>query len=553
MKKNLRLNPIFWWCLLFVVMLAMNMLTPLSVADDGAYAFIKEPVGMEFDDNRPIRSLSDIVESMTNHWKVHNGRITSSFFESLFAGILGKTAFNFLNALIFCFTIGFFLSLCRYEWRSRWNWFVMLLFLALIPAFNETFLWFSGSFNYLWTAFFVLGFLLLMRRFQHVKLSMWHWVLMPIAFICGWTHEVMTLPVSMALGLYFVLHIRKIWGQAVLPLMLGFMFGTAMNILGPATFTRAGADDVVDVVGGVVGKIKSFAVSLSRLRVFWLFLLMGIVALIRNKKNSIAFIKTHRWLLLITLFSLLVILLSGMSNSRVRFGTELFSLMLIVSMVRDFVHRYERPIQIMAFAVCFALLIPIFYYQKINYDNYQKLLPQLENQDQLVILTPTDTIPQFWRQYLVNHVAFGDEHAYYLACDKEKTMVRYMSAFYGKRGMIYFPEALYRGIKSNPEGYHDFKTIPNTHLYVQRVDDETIPDITFELGEVDKAKVPFYLRPFVKWISAYSSKTVGPTYKKIIELDGQQYLVIPAPKKEMAERVVGVRQLRQNEAGISNK
>ena len=55
------------------------MLTPLSVADDGAYAFVKEPVGMEFDDHRPIKTLGDIVESMTNHWTVHNGRITSSF------------------------------------------------------------------------------------------------------------------------------------------------------------------------------------------------------------------------------------------------------------------------------------------------------------------------------------------------------------------------------------------------------------------------------------------------------------------------------------------
>ena len=529
------------WFLLFIVVLTMNVLTPLSVADDGAYAFVKEPVGMEFDDNRPIKTLGDIVESMTNHWTAHNGRITSCFLESLFAGIIGKPAFNFLNALIFCFTIAFFLSLCRYEWRGRWYWLVMLLFLTLIPAFNETFLWFSGSFNYLWTAFFVLGFLLLMRRFRDDSLSAKHWLLMPVAFICGWTHEAMTLPVSMALGLYMVLHIRRIWGQAVLPLMIGFMLGTAMNILGPGTFTRAGADDVVGVVGGIVGKVKSFVVSLSRLRVFWLFLLMSIVSFIRNKKKTLAFVKTQRWLLLITLFSLLVILLSGMSNSRVRFGTELFSLMLIMCLVKDFAHRYERPIQIMAFVACVALLIPIFYYQKVNYDNYRKILPQLEDKEQFVILTPTDTIPQFWRQYLVNHVAFGDEYAYYLACDKEKTMVRYMSALYGKRGMFYFPEALHQDIKSNPEDYNDFKTIANTHLYVKKVSDETIPDVTFELGEMELSKVPFYLRPFTQWISSYSSKTVGPTYKKIIELDGQKYLVVPAPKKEFAERVEGVK------------
>ena len=165
----------------------------------------------------------------------------------------------------------------------------------------------------------------------------------------------------------------------------------------------------------------------------------------------------------------------------------------------------------------------------------------MEDKEQFVILTPTDTIPQFWRQYLVNHVAFGDEYAYYLACDKEKTMVRYMSALYGKRGMFYFPEALYQDIKSNPEDYNVFKTVANTHLYVKKVCDETIPDVTFELGEVETSKVPFYLRPFTQWISSYSSKTVGPTYKKIIELNGQKYLVIPAPKKEFSERVERVK------------
>ena len=529
------------WISLFIVIFAMNTLTPMSVADDGAYAFVKEPVGMEFDDNRPIKTLGDIVESMTNHWFTHTGRIVNCSIESLFVGILGKPWFDVFNALIFCVTIGFFLSLCRYEWRSRWNWLVMLLFLTLIPAFNETFLWFSGSFNYLWTAFFVLGFLLLMRRFHDDKLSAKHWFLMPVAFICGWTHEVMTLPVSMALGLYMLLHLRRIWGQAVLPLMIGFMLGTAMNILGPGTFTRAGADDVVDVVGGIVGKVKSFAVSLLRLRVFWLFLLMAVVVFIRNKKKAIAFIKMQRWLLLITLFSLLVILLSGMSNSRVRFGTELFSLMLIMCLVKDFAHRYERPIQVMAFVACVALLMPIFYYQKVNFDNYRNILPQLEDKEQFVILTPTDTIPQFWRQYLVNHVAFGDEYAYYLACDKEKTMVRYMSALYGKRGMFYFPETLYNDIQENPSDYQDFKTIPHTNLFVKRVESEEIPDVTFELGEVNLSSVPLFIRPFTKWISSYSAKTVGPTYKKIVELDGQKYLVIPAPKKEMADRIVGVK------------
>ena len=77
-------------------------------------------------------------------------------------------------------------------------------------------------------------------------------------------------------------------------------------------------------------------------------------------------------------------------------------------------------------------------------------------------------------------------------------------------------------------------------MFIKKVDSDKIPNVTFELGEVDMASVPFYIRPFTKWISSYSAKKTGPTYKKIVELDGQKYLVVSAPKKEMARRVVGV-------------
>lgn len=52
-------------------------LIPLPVVDDGAYAFIKEPMGHEYDETHPIESLADIVESMINHWNTHNDRVES--------------------------------------------------------------------------------------------------------------------------------------------------------------------------------------------------------------------------------------------------------------------------------------------------------------------------------------------------------------------------------------------------------------------------------------------------------------------------------------------
>lgn len=540
---NLRTSFCFSWLILFIVVITMNYLTPISVADDGAYAFVKEPIGREFDETQPIESISDIVVSMTNHWYTHNGRIVSSSLESLFIGVVGKLVFNVFNALIFCFTIGFFLYLCGYDWRSRWLWLVFLLFIALMPAFGETFLWVSGSFNYLWTAFFVLGFLVLHRRYRDDRLSGKHWLLMPVAFICGWTHEIMTLPVSMALGLHMLLHIRKIWGRAVLPLMLGFMMGTAMNVLAPATFIRAGADDVADVAGGLVGKVKSFVVSLSRLRIVWLLVLLSAVMYFRRKTVLFEFIHSQRWLILVTLFSFLVVWLSGMSNARVRFGIEFFSLMLLMGLMRHIgIERYKQTVLSVSIIGVIIFLIPILYYQKVNHDHFLYCKPQLENKEQLLILTPTDSIPDFWCSYLMKHVDFGED-VYYLAADKDKTMVRYMSAYYGKKGMCYLPEALYKDIVMLPSKYRQFHTLPYTDLYAKEVDagdTSKVAKVRFDLRPSEAADVPAYFRPISKFISTYSVLSCSPNYSKVLTIQNKQYMVVPAPVKGMAERVTHI-------------
>lgn len=540
---SIRKSFFLLWLLLFIVILIMNSFTPLSVADDGAYAFIKEPVGREFDDTCPVDNLSDIVESMTNHWYTHNGRIVNHSLESLFMGIIGKPAFNVFNALVFCLTLAFILSLCGFDWRSRWLWLLFLLILALMPAFGETFLWISGSFNYLWTAFFVLGFLVLLRHYRDDRLSGMHWLLMPVAFICGWTHEIMTLPVSMALGLYMLLHIRKIWGRAVLPLMLGFMMGTAMNVLAPATFIRAGADDVADVAGGLVDKVKSFVVSLSRLRIVWLLVLLSAVMYFRRKTVLFEFIRSQRWLILVTLFSFLVVWLSGMSNARVRFGIEFFSLMLLIGLLRYIgIEHYKQTVLSVSIIGVIIFLIPILYYQKVNHDHFLYCKPQLENKEQLLILTPTDSIPDFWCTYLMKHVDFGED-VYYLAADKDKTMVRYMSAFYGKKGMCYLPEALYKDIVEQPSKYRQFHTLPYTNLYAKEVAvDDTIrvSKVRFNLRPSEAADVPAYLRPISKYISTYSTSSCKPSYTIRMAINDKTYIIVPTPYKGMAERVVRI-------------
>lgn len=523
--------------ILFVVFFTMNCLTPISVADDGAFAFVKEPTGLEFDVSRPIKNLSDILESQINHWHTANGRVVCESLVQLFIGILGKTAFNIINSFVFCIVVFMLLDIVGWKERITGVCLISLAFLLFMPAFAETTLWFTGSFNYLWTAFFVLGFLIVLRHYENKSLSKKHWLLMPVAFICGWTHEMMTLPVSMALGLYMLLHFRRIWGRAVLPLMLGFMMGTAMDVLAPATFVRAGADDVADVAGGLLGKVKSFAVSVSRLKAFWVLVICIVGTYLKNKKSYREYFKTYRWLIVLVLFSFTVILLAGYSNARVHFGTEFFSLMALVGLLNHSnVFKNYSIIPKILLVPIIVLVGFVLYYQKVNFDHFKVCENQMCNSNTLMILTPTDRIPSIWNNYLMKHVDYGED-VYYLACDKNKTMVRYMSALYGKTGMFYFPRTMYDDMINNPSKYDDFTTLPDVGLYVKRCNDKKEGKVMFELDEVKREDIPFYLLPVYKWISTYSSTTCSPTNQTIVTINNDDYLVVPEPIEGKAERV----------------
>lgn len=141
----------------------------------------------------------------------------------------------------------------------------------------------------------------------------------------------------------------------------------------------------------------------------------------------------------------------------------------------------------------------------------------------------------------MKHVDFGED-VYYLAADKEKTMVRYMSAYYGKKGMCYLPEELYRDIIAHPVNYKDFHTLPYVNLYAKEVNpnDTSGTKVCFELRPSVSSDIPIYVRPISKYLSTYSASTCSPNYTIKMAMNGKNYIIVPTPIKGMAERVVRV-------------
>ena len=144
MKKNQRL--LFGGILAFTMLgiLILNLFTPM-IADDYRYAF-------RFDTDTRLTQFSQIMPSLLAHARLINGRLTPHFFVQLFT-LLPRFVFIVCNTLIYLLLLMGIYTLCR-RTDTRYDWKLLLILdgalFLLPPAFGQSFLWLSGSLNYLW-------------------------------------------------------------------------------------------------------------------------------------------------------------------------------------------------------------------------------------------------------------------------------------------------------------------------------------------------------------------------------------------------------------------
>jgi len=152
---------------IFFIMLILNMMTPL-LSDDYFIAFVW-PEGCSIngalpEDARKVSSFSDVFKSLKTYYSVWGGRIPGQGFMTIFSW-WGKDIFNFVNAFIAVLLIVLIywisdegrVSMDFNSSRIFWIFFSLWSFNI---AFVDTFLWLSGSCEYLWMMVILLLFLI---------------------------------------------------------------------------------------------------------------------------------------------------------------------------------------------------------------------------------------------------------------------------------------------------------------------------------------------------------------------------------------------------------
>ena len=578
----------------------LNFLTPLY-HDDFVYKFMFEGGAVNYD--HPIRSIGDIIASQVDHYTSVNGRSIVHFLVQLFTGLLGKTVFNLFNVIVFCAfiflpkrqSIGgkrlegdarFCVSTLRMsrpattsargrDARFCVSTLVILVLVLLMPRFKDTFLWMTGSINYLWSATAALGFLLIYEKRRDRAMD---WALLPmllVAFLLGWTHEGITLPLAASLVLINLFSIKKNRGRVQgLWLALAYLAGGCVIALAPGTIARSGMGG--GLTPSILGlKVITGFVVLAKLRIIYLALLATVIAWFTRRDTAKQVIKHNSYLILAMFLSLGIVFTSGLESSRTAFGLELFAMIYLLRLLAEWWGDYcrdakscvskgrqsiscvteaevKRPRQgealrcwcniglTIGLAIFYALLLR---HTIASWQESQRLISQIERTTDGIIGT---------REHDAG--IFSSHICTMLSLDSTVNAMNYdphgwpasIAATYHRDSLVFLPQAFLDDLKAQPRRYDSLSLDMPYEFYVQRIhDDAVIKQVDFLLESNDFSEIPIVFRPIARRMNRYTDTTVTTSKWVTLSLYGRRYLLIKRDH-QLAHRLKAIRILDNN-------
>ena len=220
---------------IFVIMLVLNLLTPLIV-DDYSYSLTKS--------GERINSLMDILKYQWTQYFNWGGRTIAHIIAQTFL-MFPKWIFSIANTIVYIILIYLIYLHAKGKEQEDKPLMLLLIHLALwflLPAYGQSCLWLVGSCNYLWTTVIILFFLLEFTNNASSKDSIMKIIAMLLlGVIAAWTNENTSFGVLVII--IGVLIIKKINHKKVkkweISGFIGAILGFLILILAPGNFVRA--------------------------------------------------------------------------------------------------------------------------------------------------------------------------------------------------------------------------------------------------------------------------------------------------------------------------
>lgn len=206
------------------------------INDDVFYAFIYETP-------QKIESLTDIINSQIDHYLHRNGRFVVHCVVQFFCGILEPRWFYIINTFVFLI---FLYVVCWYIFRYTKNNTSLLAITIfalffIFPRWRITTIGFiSGSVNYLWCALFYLLFIIMFEKERKKKRNVGFFTKIfyfLLALVIGSLQESFCIGISAFFLLFYSVNYKSFKGS-VIPLVVGFLVGSAFVVFAPGNFVR---------------------------------------------------------------------------------------------------------------------------------------------------------------------------------------------------------------------------------------------------------------------------------------------------------------------------
>lgn len=242
----------FCFVLFFIFYYFLNDLTPICFGDDYVYSFVWEGHSMfepMSEQAQRLSSFHDLLVSQWSHYLTGNGRAVSHTIAQFFLW-MGKDVFNIINAFIsvllimeiyWCANKG----TVTFDFKISRLIFIFFALWAFTPSFPSVFLWLSGACNYLWTAVFLLGFLLPYIRkyyFFEKKLTKNRWlqfVMFLLGILAGWSNENSVCWIILVLLIFICANRKRNEIESwMVTGLIGLVIGYALLMFAPGNFVR---------------------------------------------------------------------------------------------------------------------------------------------------------------------------------------------------------------------------------------------------------------------------------------------------------------------------
>ena len=412
--------------------------------DDFGYKLILSPEGFS---NQRVAGFSDLIYSQYNHYFIHNGRVFIHFIVQLFLIPDNKIWFDISNAIVFFIFQIFFFKLAYRSLSSVpiFSYLVFLIFFwFLMPATNYCLLWLSCSINYLWAITAVFGFLLLFRRVSegwkpHVFLQV---MLVFYSFICGGSQELITIPVSISLMLYFLFRYSH-FSKQIASIVIPFWIGTLFISLAPGNSLRIIRQNV-DYLSfkKIIESVGGFLFSYGELKVFYVLILL-IILLIFFKRELFIKVLRHNFIIVSSiLFSILFLLYLGYYRPRFFYPISVLSLLLLFISIDYFSYLFKY------WYIKMGLMIPLIFVI-VQYVSAVNELHKYKNEFCILekkIITSEDCVFQ---------APSGAKTRFFCGglgkIDRHFWINTSMSSLYHKRELVFLPKELYSFINNSIE------------------------------------------------------------------------------------------------------